>query len=121
MGLECRLVNFLYRTGIAETVFRSLFIIRGGFLSKNNQVCTFPNEKVEVFDFLTFSPQIVYSIYIEYFMRIFHFNLLHPPIRCIFLSIIFLFFYLFRAPRLKDIPNRKMINLYRLTGYAIIH
>lgn len=60
-------------------------------------------------------------MYIDYFTRIYQFILLHPPIRCIYFSVIFFFLYLFRSPRLTDIPGRKNINLYRLTGYAKLH
>ena len=32
-----------------------------------------------------------------------------------------LFSFLFKAPFKQDIPNRKIIDLYRLTGYAILY
>lgn len=114
--LEGRLINFLYRTGFVGDIFKSLYIIRGGFVSINNVVKTFANQIVKMFDIVTFSPVLRIELYLNYFLRLHRWLVLHPPIRCIYFSFIFLFTFFFRAPSKKDIPNRKSVNIYRLTS-----
>ena len=119
--LEGRLVNFLYRSSLIENVFKSLYYIKGGFVSLNKVVLTYPNEKCQLFDFLSFLPIILYEIILFYVFRLTMRLLLHPPARFIFVSWVFFFCFMYKAPKKQDIPNRKIIDLYRLTGYALLH
>lgn len=89
--LEGRLINFLYRTGLVETIFQSYYYIKAGFININSKIKTYPNDRIGIFDIMTFSPLISPFIYCDYFIRIYQFIILHPPIRCVFVSI---FFYL---------------------------
>lgn len=114
--LEGRLINFLYRTGFVDTIFKSLYIIKGGFISINNNVRTYPNQLVKMFDIVTFSPYLRIEFYFNYFMRLHRWLILHPPIRCIYFSFIFLFCFFFKAPYARDIPNKKPINIFSLTS-----
>jgi len=93
LALEGRMVNLLYRTGIVDTLFRSFNVVKGGFLAINGKVCFEPNTCVNIFDLVTFSPQIIYSLFLEYFTKIYQFNILHTPMRCIYFSVIFFFFF----------------------------
>lgn len=120
LALEGRIVNFIYRTGIVDTIFHAYYFVKGGFITKNWKIITFPNETVNLFDIVSFLPFIFCDRWADYYFRLFHFNLVHPPMRCMFVSIIFLFFYFFIPPNRKDIPNRKIIDIYRLIGYPIL-
>jgi len=114
--LEGRLVNFLYRTGFLDTIFKSMYIIRGGFVSINNVVRTYANELVGMFDLVTFSPLLRIDLYLNYFFRLNNHLVLHPPIRCIYFSFIFLFTFFLKSPQKIDIPNKKSLDIYRLTS-----
>jgi hypothetical protein len=46
---------------------------------------------------------------------------LHPPLRFIYVSFIFFFSFIFKQVFKNDIPNRNIIDLYRLTGYALLY
>ena len=46
---------------------------------------------------------------------------LHTPLRYMFVSFFFLFSFMFKGPFKQDIPNKKLIDLYRLTGYALLY
>jgi hypothetical protein len=35
LALECRIVNFLYRVGVVDSFFESIYIIKAGFVTKN--------------------------------------------------------------------------------------
>jgi len=119
--LEGRLVNFLYRTSLVENIFKSIYYIKGGFITLNKKVCTYFNEPCSLFDILSFLPLVLYDIMLLYIYRLSMRIILHPPLRYMFISFIFFFSFMFKAPFRKDIPNRKIIDLYRLTGYAILY
>ena len=117
--LEGRLLHFLYRSGFVDTLFKSCYIIKSGFVSINSKVITFFNSRVKVFDIVSFSPRLMPYIYCDYIMRMYYFMLLHPPMRCMFVSYIFLFFYFFKNPVKRDIPKPLYIDMYRLCGYPL--
>lgn len=117
--LEGRLLHFLYRSGFVDTLFKSCYIIKSGFVSINSKVITFFNSRVKVFDIVSFSPMLMPYIYCDYIMRMYYFMLLHPPMRCMFVSYIFLFFYFFKYPLKRDIPKPLYIDMYRLCGYPL--
>lgn len=100
--LEGRLLHFLYRSGFIDTLFKSLYIIKGGFVSINSKVITFPNKLVNIFDMVSFTPKLMPYVYCDYVMRMYYFMLLHPPIRCMYVSYIFYFFF-FLKNLLKEI------------------
>lgn len=117
--LEGRLLHFLYRTGFVDTLFKSFYIIKSGFVSINSKVVTFFNTGVKVFDIVSFSPILMPYIYTDYLSRLYYFLLLHPPMRCIYVSYIFLFFFFFKNPKKRDVPKPLFIDMYRLCGYPI--
>ena len=121
LNLEGRLINFLYRTGFVDTIFKSLYYIKGGFVSINWKVKTYPNEVLSLFDILSFIPLLHSEIMVQFLFRLHSRIVLHPPLRFIFVSFFFIFAYLFLKPLKKDIPNRKMIDIYRLVGYPILY
>jgi len=119
--LEGRLVNFLFRSSLLENIFKAYYYIKGGFITVNRKVCTYPNEKCALFDFLSFLPLILYDIFLIFVFRLSMRLIMHPPLRYIYISFIYFFAYMFKMPWSKDIPNKKIIDLYRLTGYAILY
>jgi len=68
--LEGRLVNFIYRTGIVNTIFKSLYLVKGGFISINNFVKTHTNALVKMFDIVSFSPLIRINLYLNYLLNL---------------------------------------------------
>lgn len=121
LSLEGRLVNFLYRTSLVDTIFNALRLIKNGFVTLNWKVFTYPNQRCSLFDILSFLPFILYDIFFDFIFRLSMRLILHPPLRFMYVSFFFLFSFLFKAPFKQDIPNRKIIDLYRLTGYAILY
>ena len=119
--LEGRLVNFLYRVGFMETLYQSLYYIKGGFIFINSKSSTFINQTVKIFDIVTFHPIIYPFIFFDYYSRLCKNLVLHPPIRCLFVSFFFLFFYFFKQPKKKDYPNKQFVDIYLLTGYPNIY
>lgn len=118
LALECRLVNFLYRMGIVESLFESFYVIKSGFVTKNWKIVSYPNEIVDIFDIVSFLPIYLYHRFMIFFSRLFDYIILFPKMRCAFFSIFFFFFYLFTSPKKKDIQNKKLINIYTLTTYS---
>jgi hypothetical protein len=96
--LESRLVNFLYRTSLVESIFQALFYVKGGYVTLNRKVCSFPNKRCSLFDFLSFLPIILYDILLVFFFRLTMHLVLHPPLRYMFISFIFVFGFIFKLP-----------------------
>jgi hypothetical protein len=119
--LEGRLVNLLYRSSFLESIFKAYYYVKGGFVTLNRKVCTYVNEKCTLFDFLSFLPIILYDILLIFIFRLSMRLLMHPPLRYMYVSFIFMFAFMFKMPFGNDIPNRKIIDLYRLTGYALLY
>ena len=118
--LEGRLVNFLYRTGLVDTLFNSYYYIKSGYVTIDWKVCSSIERVLYMFDLLSFLPQIFHEILVNYFYRIHRRLVLHHPVRYLYVSFYFLFTYMFKYPAKRDIPNRKLISMYRLTGYPIL-
>lgn len=118
--LEGRLVNFLYRSSFVESIFRSFFYIRGNFITINWRVCGFHNQRVKLYDVISFHPIILYDIMCNFFFRLSMRLVLNPPLRFMYISYFFFFFFAFKMPRKKDIPNRRLIDMQRLVGYPIL-
>jgi len=121
LALEGRFVNFLYRSCLVENVFKAFFYIKSGFVTLNWRVIKFPNIQCKLFDLLSFLPIIIYDIILAFIFRLSMRLLLHPPLRYLYVSFIFFFCFMFAKPFKRDIPNRKIIDLYRLTGYALLY
>jgi hypothetical protein len=58
-------------------------------------------------------------MFFNYYFKLTRKLILHPPIRCLFVSFIFLFFFFYKQPRKKDYPNRKFVDIYLLTDILI--
>lgn len=121
LALEGRLVNFLYRTSLVDTLFKSISLIKSGFITLNWKVFTYPNQSCLLFDVLSFLPFILYDIFFDFIYRLSMRLVLHTPLRYMFVSFFFLFSFMFKGPFKQDIPNKKLIDLYRLTGYALLY
>jgi len=121
LALEGRLVNFLYRTSLVENIFKSFFYVKSAFVTVNWKVITFSNQKCELFDIVSFLPLVLYDLILYYFYRLNSRLILHPPLRFFYISFIFFFCFIFRQPFKVDIPNRNVIDLYRLAGFTILY
>jgi hypothetical protein len=119
--LEGRLVNFLYRTTLVDNIFKAIRLVKGGYVTINYKVCTFFNKKCELFDILSFLPIMLHEILLVFIFRLSMRLLLHPPLRFIYVSFIFVFCFMFKFPKRRDIANRKIVDIYRLTGYALLY
>lgn len=119
LALECRLLNILYRSTFIDNIFRAMYYIKAGLVTVNWKVHTFFNVKVRLFNVVSFLPFLIYDIICSYFYRLTMNLIVHTPIRCLYISFFF-FFYLFKMPRLRDIPNLKVIDAYRFVGHPLL-
>lgn len=93
LALEGRLVNILYRSTFVDSLFNAIYYVKGGFITLNWKVHTFFNVKVKVLDFVSFLPIILYDIIVFYFYRLAMHLIIHPPVRFLYISFFFFFFY----------------------------
>ena len=88
LGLEGRLITFLYRSCFVTNMFESLNLIRGCFIALNRKVISYVNQTVLLFEILSFHPSIKSKIYVELLLRFFFLIIL-----CLVYLVIFIFLF----------------------------
>jgi len=119
MTLECRLLSVLYRTSLIPNPFQCIQLIRQGYVLINLKNVWNINSKIDINCLLNFVPMFKKYIYINLIKRLLKKRTLFNPPTYMFVSYVFLFSYMNRPPRRKDLIYPISLDIYRASGYVL--
>jgi ribosomal protein S4 len=118
LALEGRLVSFVYRTSFIPNIFQCIQLVRRGGVVVEKSVQNYVNYHVTINRVVRFTSLVKRLIYISLLYRLGRQLVLFNPPRYIFVSYYFLYCYMKRPPRRRDLVFPISLDMYRATGYA---
>jgi hypothetical protein len=112
-------MSFLYRTSLISSPFQCIEVIKKGYVFINLKNIFNIKSKVNINNLLNFLPLGKKYIYISLLNRLSKRRSLFNPPYFVFVSYLFLFTYLNRFPRSKDMIYPISIDINRASGYAV--
>lgn len=118
LALEGRLISFVYRTSFVPNLFQCIQLVRQGGVIVEKRVQNYVNYRVTINKFVKFTLLVKRLIYISLLYRLGRQLVLFNPPRYMFVSYPFLYCYMKRPPKRRDLVFPISLDMYRATGYA---
>lgn len=118
LALEGRLISFIYRTSFLPNIFQCIQLVRRGGVMVEKSLQHHVNYRVAINTVIKFTSLVKRLVYISLLYRLGRDLVLFNPPRYIFASYSFLYCYMKRPPRRRDLVFPISIDMYRATGYA---
>lgn len=118
LALEGRLASFVYRTALVPNLFLCIKLVRTGGVLVNKVLQSHVSYNVQLNVLVNFTSYTKRIIYFSLLYRLARKIVLFNPPRYMFVSYIFLFAYMKRPPRRKDLVFPISLDLHRASGYA---
>lgn len=118
LALEGRLISFVYRTSFLPNLFQCIKLVRKGGVMIEKTLYNHVNCRIPINTFVKFTSLAKRLIYISLLYRLGRQLVLFNPPRYMFVSYSFLYCYMKRPPRRRDLVFPISLDMHRATGYA---
>lgn len=116
--LESRILALIYRCSLLRNVFEAIRFIRKGNVIINREYVFFPNKKAEFFSLVNFKGLLKGYVYWVLYRRLVRKAVMSSIPRYIFFSYQFMFFFLIKTPKVKDMVNPFPMDVFKISTFA---
>lgn len=117
--LESRILSLIYRCSLLKNIFEAIRFIRKGNVIINREYIFLPNKKAGFFSLINFKGIFKGYIYWALYRRLVRRAILSSIPRYVFFSYQFIFFFLIKTPKGKDIINPFPMDAFKISTFAL--